>query len=742
MRLTSLILTILLLAFSSIIVAQPIYEAKLMNESLVAPNQYEFDIFVKSTGILPMEAYGLQVCLIFDDAIRNAGTLTSTYIAGSSTMNADQTPSNPNVATLVGTKRVWKLAAKAPTGGMAGNGTLISTVGDGTKLGRFRITTTATSFAPVIPNIQWNFEISPYTYATKFFVFTEDRTDAVDITVPTSHLNLLPNYPLVQYAVTASVSGTGGTVAPLTQNVWHGATATININPAQGYIISSITDNGVPATIANPYLVTNVTEPRDVVVSFLLFIPPTKYRSISVDQLADARGLKDVLGKSIPKKNFQVEFKLKLTYPDVFPSPKNKLYIEFGSAPTVLNITVDNEYTLEGAIDGKNKKFTYTFTSELLPGDEIVFDGFAVKDKKQKGKYWYLPVNTVIKEKIIKNTLTDTAPEWELNQPRLRMPNFVNALEGTYAGYFTTAGGLLVGQNRTDSLKFYGWLLSPKPTDVLATLRDKLGSNKHTGVPRGIDFFAGEPPKIIVKGQKSLPATKHNNQLLAELVMLKLNIAASQLEIIPAGFGELKYRNIGNDFDGKTVNEIATIADEKVMGMYRWIGPKAQFTRDYEGAQYFANLFTVVKSINEAFVADIDTLSWGAGLKLTGVKTLEGTPLQESGLKPVTIAPNNIVDKIPSSFSLSQNYPNPFNPTTTIEFTLPDEAIVTLKVYNVLGQEVATLANREIFTEGLNSVEFNASALPSGVYFYRITAEGTGEEVQKFTQVKKMMLMK
>ncbi len=97
---------------------------------------------------------------------------------------------------------------------------------------------------------------------------------------------------------------------------------------------------------------------------------------------------------------------------------------------------------------------------------------------------------------------------------------------------------------------------------------------------------------------------------------------------------------------------------------------------------------------------------------------------------------------IPTEFALIQNYPNPFNPKTTIEFTLPVEAFVTLKVYNVLAQEVVTLADRELFIAGRNVVEFDAGKLTSGVYFCRITAEGTGDEVQNFTQVKKMLLIR
>ena len=89
---------------------------------------------------------------------------------------------------------------------------------------------------------------------------------------------------------------------------------------------------------------------------------------------------------------------------------------------------------------------------------------------------------------------------------------------------------------------------------------------------------------------------------------------------------------------------------------------------------------------------------------------------------------------LPIFFTLYQSYPNPFNPSTKIKYQLPEQRYVTLKVFDVLGKEITTLVNKEK-TAGSYEVEFNASSLPSGVYFYRLQAGS-------FVETKKMVLMK
>lgn len=102
-----------------------------------------------------------------------------------------------------------------------------------------------------------------------------------------------------------------------------------------------------------------------------------------------------------------------------------------------------------------------------------------------------------------------------------------------------------------------------------------------------------------------------------------------------------------------------------------------------------------------------------------------GDPI--TGITPIS-------SKIPKKFSLSQNYPNPFNPKTKIQFSIPKTSYTELKVYDVLGREVAILVNKEM-NAGNYQVDFNPKNLTSGTYFYRLTAED-------FTETKRMMIVK
>jgi hypothetical protein len=136
-------------------------------------------------------------------------------------------------------------------------------------------------------------------------------------------------------------------------------------------------------------------------------------------------------------------------------------------------------------------------------------------------------------------------------------------------------------------------------------------------------------------------------------------------------------------------------------------------------------------------------LSFEAGgqLKLRGSVPLSSVSfLKQTSPIPITLQPTTFEigedngeleeyfgdsEGTPELARLLQNYPNPFNPSTTISFALRFPALVTLKVYNILGQEVATLIESEVFDDGVQEVDFDPVGIASGVYLYRLVARST-----------------
>jgi len=151
---------------------------------------------------------------------------------------------------------------------------------------------------------------------------------------------------------------------------------------------------------------------------------------------------------------------------------------------------------------------------------------------------------------------------------------------------------------------------------------------------------------------------------------------------------------------------------------------------------YQAYVGRVQVSVNDTFrvYVDDDAVQTGTTGTLVGntCRTwYDGISYARVNGSPVAVVERN---ELPTEFSLSQNYPNPFNPTTSITYSLPKHAHVDLKVYDLLGQEAATLVNREVLA-GTHSVGWDASGAPSGVYFYRITVSGN-------SITNKMLLLK
>ena len=137
---------------------------------------------------------------------------------------------------------------------------------------------------------------------------------------------------------------------------------------------------------------------------------------------------------------------------------------------------------------------------------------------------------------------------------------------------------------------------------------------------------------------------------------------------------------------------------------------------------------------NESSVGTDHFLNLTSDLLSATVRNQWGVMGDHELVDVVVTGVEEISSSVPSVYSLSQNYPNPFNPTTNIRFAIPEAGLVTMKVYNLLGQEVTTLIN-EYKNAGTYNVDFNAVNLSSGVYFYQINAGN-------YSDTKKMILMK
>lgn len=153
------------------------------------------------------------------------------------------------------------------------------------------------------------------------------------------------------------------------------------------------------------------------------------------------------------------------------------------------------------------------------------------------------------------------------------------------------------------------------------------------------------------------------------------------------------------------------------------------YQSDSAGSVVFTSVADTILDINQSFEFYF-AVAVGANPSILD-SVITAAEQRYSGL--ITSVAENDEPK-PTGFSLSQNYPNPFNPTTSIEYQVSRHEMATLKVYDILGSEIKTLVNK-VHSPGTYKIKFDASELPSGVYFYRLQA---GELVQ----TRKMLLIK
>ena len=317
-------------------------------------------------------------------------------------------------------------------------------------------------------------------------------------------------------------------------------------------------------------------------------------------------------------------------------------------------------------------------------------------------------------------------------------------------------GATFLGIEQTvkDSAKRYGWITYKKATDLA-----KLYTRSHGGQYYPIDSLRVSA-KVSFKPLRGKVTkafgTNYDNPAWEQAITLKLNIIASDFSVTPPGLGALVidtsfiFTPTGKQLKGMTVAEFAKYVDS-VMTYYQRYNVVSSAGYGALGTL----VENIIRPINNAFsVTALDTSNYILdsaqiaskndiyaislkGIRSAGEVSLVKRVRGKTSEPFVTLQGNT---REPEAFSLEQNYPNPFNPTTAIQFTIADDARVSLTVYNVLGQEVMALLNNEEVEGGEHEVQFDASGLSSGVYFYRIDVARNG--ITHFTQTKKLLLMK
>ncbi len=500
----------------------------------------------------------------------------------------------------------------------------------------------------------------------------------------------------------------------------------------------AVAQNSLGTFYGGDRVVSNGTPPPEPIDSSGLVM----YRTASYRDWADAI---DQKGKRVALKwrPDKVDFRFVLHVPP--PSsgnsdPFTKLRLVFNMAVQNLlifrnRIVTDTIFCSPTIVRPSDWKYDFS-------GCPPIPDSVEIKGRGLKGKpiivtyYWTTQTsqtNTGMRGSLPgKPRRDDVIKENILRYP---MPNLHNVGEGIYGGVSQTPVNIIVGAN--EDTRGAHTVCHPKYKDVLKSLfKDyKTSILYHTAAPHWLNIF--DNGRRFTRQQKSLPPDKHNNLLFAEQLTLKLNVAASDSGIFPKGFGDLIYTN-ATPFDNLSIRQIIAEVD-------LFLGHPPEPPEAVTDSSIYLK---IAQDLNTAFEGPMDTISWSAGKVIcTPVRMLQDVPYLSAppgGIPGVTLPMrgNTSASRQPEGIRLDPNWPNPFNPTTTISFTLPEDALITIRIYNSVGQEVTTLADRELFSNGYNDVEFDGSKLASGVYFYRVQASRPGDQAVIFTGVRKMLLLK
>jgi|GEM_PF-2379572 hypothetical protein len=489
------------------------------------------------------------------------------------------------------------------------------------------------------------------------------------------------------YEITATTDTNGNIIPEGTVEITHGANQTFTIFYKTGYHVASVLVDGSLVDSLYTYTFYNITANHTISVTFAI-------NTFIISATTDGNGEITPSGNVVVNYGSNQEFLI---------SPAEGYKLD--------SVFVDAAYIGDDA--------TYEFTD--VTSAHSIYATFEFLDTT---KFRTLKVSDSLSIKAVKLK--------KGRDGKYPLPNVGNVRDSIVSKF---SKGLVIGVEQTkDSAKYYGWLYWKKGTEVA-----KFYTSAHTGASFPIDSIRLEnkKPKKIVKAFKPTRKT-YNNPLAAEFAIFKMNVFASRQKITPDKFYELEIVKDGSPFDGMTTEETVLRLDT---AMTYWL--RDHLVRDTAQAR---DVYTFLHDINTAFynpitdsATDFVTIS---PLEMKGLTPLHQVPFLKRTTKTRTFNPWNETrtEEIPQSIVLGQNYPNPFNPTTTIHFTLSTLSLASIKVYDILGQEVAELLSNEELDEGEHEVSFDANNLPSGVYFYRLSVSQDG--IVRNSETKKLLLMK
>ncbi|MEK7263418.1 MAG: SdrD B-like domain-containing protein, partial [Bacteroidota bacterium] len=334
------------------------------------------------------------------------------------------------------------------------------------------------------------------------------------------------------------------------------------------------------------------------------------------------------------------------------------------------------------------------------------------------------------------------------------VPNEATALQAVFVK-IGKAGKTFLGVEQTakDSIKKYAWVFYKKGADPNrgGDAISNLFTSPHTGDIYPLDSLRKTGKKSRkLKGIVKADFKNYNNKAIEQGVLLRLNIRASSDTVLPLGFGDLVITKtdtcFGRPIYGMTIAQLATLFDS-VMTYYKSFGLPDSLSGNLALATF---VDSIIRPLNETFVQDLDSSNYtidtagvkvgknGYDIALKGIKTARTAGIGVKNGKTITgsFGETRMGNSEISSFELFQNYPNPFNPQTVIGFSMRASGNVTLKIFDVLGQEVKILLNNEQLESGTHEMEFDGSKLSSGVYFYHLNIDGRFSDTKKFVLLK------